>query len=102
VLTRSIHLNWGFEGWFWVATISIVCTVIAVTFFFLGLARIGPSKAALISLIEPVTSVLASTWLFGNVLVVSQWLGGLLILAATAMVALYGNPRDRNGGDLKG
>lgn len=89
-LTGSIHLNWSFEGWFWVATISLVCTAIAITSFFIGLSRIGPSRAALISLVEPVASILASTWLFGNALNASQWLGGVLILAATAITTLYG------------
>lgn len=89
-LTGSIHLNWSFEGWFWVATISLVCTVIAITSFFIGLSRIGPSRAALISLVEPVASILASTWLFGNALNASQWFGGVLILAATAITTLYG------------
>jgi drug/metabolite transporter (DMT)-like permease len=99
VLTGSIHLNWGFEAWFWVAMTSVVCTVIAITAFFLGLAKIGPSKASLISLVEPVTSVLASTWLFGNVLTLSQWFGGLLILIATATTAMYSRPRPREGTD---
>ena len=89
-LSGSIRVEWSFGAWFWVAVITILCTVIAVTAFFLGLSKIGPSKSSLISLIEPVTSILASTWLFGNALTVSQWLGGLLILAATAIIALYG------------
>jgi drug/metabolite transporter (DMT)-like permease len=94
-LTGSIHLNWSFEGWFWVATITLVCTVIAVTSFFIGLSRIGPSRAALISLVDPVTSILASTGLFGNALNASQWLGGVLILAATAITTLYRNSESR-------
>ena len=92
----SIHLNWNPEGWFWVTTITLVCTVIAMTSFFIGLSRIGPSRAALISLVEPVTSVLASTWVFGNALNDSQWLGGVLILTATAITTLYGNSELRD------
>lgn len=90
-LTGSIRLNWGVSGWFWVGMITLVCTVIAATTFFIGLSRIGPSSAALISLIEPVTSVLLSLALFGNTLTTSQWFGGLLIFAATAIITLYGN-----------
>ena len=94
-LTGSIHLNWNLEGWFWVAMITLVCTVIAMTSFFIGLSRIGPSRAALISLVEPVTSILASTWIFGNALNDTQWLGGVLILTATALTTLYGNSESR-------
>lgn len=92
VLTGSIQLNWSFEGWFWVAMVTLVGTVIAVTLFFMGLSRIGPSRASLISLLEPVTSVIASVVLFGNALTASQWFGGILILAATALTTIYANP----------
>ena len=94
-ITGSIHLKWNFEGWLWVAMISLVCTVIAMTSFFIGLSRIGPSKAALISLIEPVTSVIVSTGLFGNALNISQWLGGILILTATAVTTLKHEARSK-------
>jgi drug/metabolite transporter (DMT)-like permease len=95
MLTGSIHLNWSFEGWFWVAMVTLVCTVIAITTFLIGLSKIGPSRAALISLVEPVTSVLASVWLFGNALSVSQWFGGVLILTATGLTTLYANKEPR-------
>jgi drug/metabolite transporter (DMT)-like permease len=94
-LTGSIHLNWTPEGWFWVAMLTVICAVVAISTFFMGLSRIGPSRASLLSLVEPVTSVLVSLWLFGNALNALQWFGGLLILVATALTALYGNPEPR-------
>ena len=94
-LNGSIRLNWSFEGWFWVAMIALLCTVIALTSFFVGISRIGPSRAALISLVEPVASVLVATEIFGNALNGSQWLGGVLILAATALTTIYGKPESR-------
>ena len=94
-LTGSIRLNWSVAGWFWVLTITLVCTVLAATTFFIGISKIGPSRAALISLIEPVTSVLLSLALFGNKLIISQWFGGLLILVSTAITAVYGRPLNR-------
>jgi len=94
-LTGSIRLNWSVAGWFWVVTIALVCTVLAATTFFLGISRIGPSRAALISLMEPVTAVLLSLALFGNKLTISQWFGGLLILVSTAITTVYGKPLNR-------
>ena len=93
-LTGSIHLNWTWLGWFWVAMLAVVCTVVAITTFLMGLARIGPSRAALLCLLEPVTGVLASTLLFGNALTATQWFGGVLILAATAITTLRGHSQD--------
>jgi len=89
-LTGFIHLNWDIAAWFWVIIITAVCTVIALTGFFMGISRIGPSRASLISLIEPVTSVFLSLVLFGDKLTTSQWLGGLMILASAAFITIYG------------
>jgi drug/metabolite transporter (DMT)-like permease len=91
-LTGLIRLNWDVAGWFWVIIIAVICTVLAATTFFLGISRIGPSRAALISLMEPVTAVLLSLTLFGNRLTISQWFGGLLILVSTVITTLYGKP----------
>ncbi len=88
-LTGSIHLNWDVSAWFWLLIITALCTVLAVAGFFMGLSRIGPSRASLISLIEPVTSVLLSLAIFGDKLTTSQWLGGLMILASAAFTTIY-------------
>ncbi len=94
-LTGSIRLNWDVGGWFWVLIITLVCTVLAVTTFFMGVSRIGPSRAALISLIEPITSVLLSLALLGNKLSILQWFGGLMILVSTAITTVYGKLLNR-------
>jgi drug/metabolite transporter (DMT)-like permease len=94
-LTNTLHMNWSLMGWFWVLMIIVVCTVIAITTFFMGLSKIGPSRAALISLIEPATAIFVSLVLFGNSLSALQWFGGLLILAATAIIALWPSPGPR-------
>jgi drug/metabolite transporter (DMT)-like permease len=90
-----IRLNWSVAGWFWVLTLTLVCTVLAATTFFIGISKIGPSRAALISLIEPVTAVILSLAIFGNRLTLSQWFGGLLILISTAITTVYGKPHSR-------
>jgi drug/metabolite transporter (DMT)-like permease len=94
-LTNALRLNWTPMGWFWIAMITVVGTVVAVTFFFIGISKIGPSRAALISLLEPVTAIFASLALFGNSLSTLQWFGGMLILLATGITALYANPERR-------
>ena len=88
----SFHVSWGWLGWLWILLISLLSTVIAVMAFFVGVSRIGPSRSALISLVEPVTSVLVALAIFGNAMTTSQWLGGVLILAAAAATVRYTNP----------
>ena len=86
----SFRLDWGFLGWVWVVLIALICTVVAVITFLIGVSRIGPSKSALLSLVEPVTSVLVALALFGNALTALQWFGGLLILSAAVATTLCG------------
>ena len=88
-MTNTLDMNLSLMGWFWAAMMAFVGGAIAVTFFFIGLSKIGPSSAALISLFEPLTSIFAALLLFGNSMTALQWLGGLLILVATAITALY-------------
>jgi len=87
-LTGSVHIAWDYQSWVWPILIAIVSTAIAMTAFFQGLKLIGPSTASILSLIEPITSVIAASLLFNEFLSVYQWIGGLLILLATAIAAI--------------
>lgn len=76
----SIHLS--AKGWFFAFLIAVVSTVIAIYAFFLGLERLAPSKASIISTFEPVVTILAAMLLFHEKLTISQWIGGTFILAS--------------------
>jgi drug/metabolite transporter (DMT)-like permease len=83
----SLSLDWQLSGWVWILLIALVSTVVAVTTFFLGLSLIGPSRSSLISLLEPLTSVVLSFMVFGEFLATVQVVGGALILLAALVVA---------------
>lgn len=87
-LTGRAHIAWSIQSWVWPILIAIVCTAIAMTTFFQGLKLIGPSTASILSLIEPITSVIAASLLFKEFLSAYQWIGGLLILLAAAVAAI--------------
>lgn len=87
-LTGRLNIAWSVEAWFWVVMISIISTSLAATTFFQGIKLIGPSRASILSVTEPVTSLTAASVFFNELLSMSQWLGGLLILLATAIAAL--------------
>lgn len=88
LLTNNLHFAWNLEAWIWVLTISLICTFLAVTAFFQGLKIIGPSRTSILSTVELVTSVLAASVIFNDLLSVTQLIGGLLILLATILAAL--------------
>ena len=76
-------------GWGWLACLAVVSTVAAVSLFFAGLERVGPTTASILSTAEPVVTVLLAFLVFGELLSPVQLLGGALVLAAVLVLASY-------------
>ncbi len=74
-------------GWFAVLAIALVSTVAAITLYFAGLARVGPTRAATLSTLEPVVTVTLAALVLGEAIAPAQIAGGALILAAVALLA---------------
>jgi drug/metabolite transporter (DMT)-like permease len=79
-------------GWGWLACLAVVSTVGAISLFFAGLKRVGPTMAAILSTAEPVVTVVLAFLLFGEGLGPMQLIGGLLVLAATPTARLSAVP----------
>lgn len=77
-------------GWGAVAAIALVSTVAAITLFFAGLARVGATRAATLSTVEPVVTVALAALLLGERLTTWQLAGGAMILVAVAAFARAG------------
>jgi drug/metabolite transporter (DMT)-like permease len=77
-------------GWVAVGAIALVCTVTAISLFFAGLARVGPTQASTLSTIEPLFTVLLAVLLLGETVSLTQIAGGALILGAVVMLARHG------------
>ncbi|MFI5729457.1 DMT family transporter [Kribbella sp. NPDC051587] len=73
-------------GWLWLATLSLVSTVAAILLFFAGMARVGPSVASILSILEPVVTVVAAALVFHEHLSAVQGIGGAVVLAAVLIV----------------
>ena len=59
-VVRGVHLPVTAGGWWAAVGVAVVCTVMAVLFFFEGLERVGPVRASVYSTVEPAfTLVLA-------------------------------------------
>jgi drug/metabolite transporter (DMT)-like permease len=79
-------LGFAAEGWLWLGALALVSTVGAILLFFAGLARVGPSTAAILSTLEPVVTVAGAAMVFGETLTPVQWLGGSLVLVTVLIV----------------
>jgi drug/metabolite transporter (DMT)-like permease len=80
-------------GWGWLLSLAVVSTVIAVSLFFAGLKRVGPTSAAILSTTEPVVTVVLAFVVFGEVLGPLQLLGGAFVIAAVLVLASH-RPRE--------
>ena len=77
-------------GWVgYIGTASI--QALSVPLYFLGLARIGALKSAMLSNIQPVVSIVAAWLMFGDLLGFAQFVGGAMVLGAIVLVQLYDN-----------
>jgi len=95
-ITGGLGITWSQGAWLWVLLIIVVSTVMALSLFFAGLKRIGPSRSSILSTAELVTSVTAAFVVFGEALSPEQVAGGVLIVAAAFLTALRGKHHEEH------
>ena len=71
-----------------VVLLALVSTVLAMWTFFTGMARTGPTAAALVSTLEPVVTDFSSVIILSEKLTVHVVIGGCLVLAALIVTSL--------------
>jgi drug/metabolite transporter (DMT)-like permease len=95
VFEGDLHLgDVSAAGFGWLAGIAVVSTVGAVSLFFAGLKRVGPTTASILSTAEPVTTVVLAFLAFGESLGPVQLAGGALVLAAALVLSVRSQGRD--------
>ena len=94
----TLDLALGADAWLWLVLIALVSTVVAVSAFFAGLRRVGPSEAAILSTFEPIVTVALAFVVLGERLSAPQLAGGALVLAAVVLLQLRRAPANVNGG----
>ena len=91
-VARGPSLPVSASGWAAVLAIAIVSTLAAITWFFAGLKRIGPTRASTLSTVEPAVTVALAAAFLGERIEPVQLAGGALILAAVVLLARAGAP----------
>jgi drug/metabolite transporter (DMT)-like permease len=90
--TRSLTPLDG-AGWGIVVGIAVVPTLLAASTFLAGLVRVGPTRASIVSTLEPATTALLAALFLGEDLSALRLVGGVVVLVAAVLVALTGAPR---------
>jgi drug/metabolite transporter (DMT)-like permease len=80
-------------GWGIVVGIAVIPTLIAASAFLAGLGRVGPTRASIVSTLEPATTALLAALFLGEGLSALRLLGGAVVLAAAVLVSVTGAPR---------
>jgi drug/metabolite transporter (DMT)-like permease len=83
----AIDLRFHAAGWAWIVALALVSTVAAASAFLLGLPKVGPATASIVSTIEPVVTVSLAMLLFDERLGAVQIAGGAGVLAAVLLLA---------------
>lgn len=81
-------ISFNFKMWAWFPAIGLVLfsTVLAMLFFFQGMELLGPSKASIISMMEPLFTVILMTIIFHDHLTIPQLIGGFVVLIGSILV----------------
>lgn len=88
LITGNFNLDFGYTAWLSIAAIALFSSMGGILTFQMGLKLIGPSQSSIISTLEPLVTVLASCFLFGELLTTVQVLGGGAILIAAVLLQL--------------
>lgn len=89
--SSTLSLDLAPQAWWAVAALAGVCTGLAWPAFLTSVNWIGPTRASVISTVEPPVTTLAAAWIFGEGIGAAQAAGGVLILAGAVIATLAGS-----------
>ncbi|MBC7540500.1 MAG: EamA family transporter [Bacteriovorax sp.] len=75
-----------------ILSMSVLCSLMAMTLFLAGLQKITSSEASILSTTEPIFGVIIATTLLGENIQPIQVIGGVLILIGMIIIATKKNP----------
>jgi drug/metabolite transporter (DMT)-like permease len=78
----------GLEAWAWTAAIAVGSTVVPLSAFLAGVARLGPSRTSILAMLEPPLVCVLAFLAFGERLAPLQLLGGGLVVGAALALQL--------------
>lgn len=89
-LSLSRPVTWPAETSTWglLLALAIVSTVMPVLFLTIGLNKLGPSKAAIASTVEPILTAVWAALFLGEQMQPIQLVGGALILASVILLQI--------------
>lgn len=84
--THSLVLPTSLSAWLYICAIGIVATVLPIQLMLNGLKYISPVKASVLSVFEPVVTVLIGLMLLGETLSYGQFIGIVIVLFGAVLI----------------
>lgn len=88
IIDNSISFNFHPQGYIYVVALSLICTIIALSIFAKAIMMIGSSNASILSTLEPITSIILSTIIFGESITINTILGSVLIISSVYILII--------------
>jgi DME family drug/metabolite transporter len=86
--SKIIAARYSWQQWLFLLTFSIVSMLVPFSLYFAGLRLLEPTRAVVVSCLEPVFSILIAAVVLGEVVRPLQSIGILMVLAAIVVVQL--------------
>lgn len=88
IASKSHHFIWpvGMREWLWIFALGIFATALPIQLMLEGLKLIDPMRAAILSVLEPVVTVILGIIFLGESLSILQGLGIVVVLAAAILI----------------
>lgn len=86
--TNTLTFTFARSAWLPILGIVVFSTAIAILTLFRGMELLGSTRAAVLSMVEPLATIAFSSILFHDQLNLLQWVGGILVLAGAVMVVI--------------
>ncbi|ABO48988.1 protein of unknown function DUF6, transmembrane [Desulforamulus reducens MI-1] len=88
VSTGTLNIHLTTKAWLAAVGVSLCCTVLAIFTFFRGMELIGSTRTSILSMVEPLITIVFSALLFGERMTALQILGGAAVLIGAILVVL--------------
>ncbi len=76
------------EAWPWILGLAVICSVAAMSLFLAGLKKLQSWETSVLSISEPVTTILLASFILGERMSNAQVAGAILVLSALIVVSL--------------
>ena len=93
LLTNKLTFNLTPEAWGYSFLVSILASVIAITFMQIGVKNVGPTTTAILCTFEPITSVVLGVLLLNEYCSAKVVFGCVLIFVAVGILSIFGREK---------